>query len=214
MIAMRASRLPLLLATLGWALAAQAPPARVSYTRTFPHSDPVYLKVTVAADGAAVYAAREHAGEPVMRFPFQASPTAVRAIFHAAAALDDFRGVALQSNDNVAFTGDKTLAYTDGPVRGVQHFTFTTLAPAHALESLFEKISATGIYALRLQRALTYQPLDVLGILDQIQSDWNLHQLAEPQLLAPVLRRLRADPSQMQAAQHRAQKLLAAMHQR
>ncbi len=202
------------MAVLAAALAAQSPLPRVTYTRTFPNSDPVYLKVVVARSGAAVYAAREHAGEPVMRFPFQASPRVVRAIFQEAAALGDFRGAKLQSKDNVAFTGNKTLEYDAAGVHAAQDFTFTTVPAARSLTALFERISATGVYALRLQRALAYQPLDVLGILDQIKVDWGLHQLAAPQLLAPALRRLIADPGQMQAAQRRAQQLLSAMHQR
>jgi hypothetical protein len=211
---MAAPRLLLGLAVVGAALAAQSPAARVTYTRTFPNSDPVYLKIAVARDGAAVYAARETAAEPVLSLRYQASPQAVRVIFADAAALDDFRRPKLQSKDNVAFTGSKTLAYDGSGIHAAQDFTFTTVSTARALEALFEKISATAMYALRLQRAVTYQPLDVLGILDQIRADWAMHQLAEPQILAPVLRRLAADPSQMQASRHRARNLLAAMHLR
>ncbi len=206
----------LCLAGLGLALSAQAaaPPASVTYTRSFPRSVPVFLQIVVRRDGSALYAARQTARQPVLHFPFTASPPTVRAIFRAAAALDDFRGVRLQSKDNVAFTGDKTLAYADGSLRALQHFTYTTLPPARTLVNLFERISTTGMDALRLRLAARYQPLNVLEALDQIQSDWSLHLLAEPQLLAPVLRRLLADPTQMQAAQRRAQKLLVQMHQR
>lgn len=188
------------------ALAAQT--ARVTYSRSFKQSRPAFLQVEIRQDGAARYQAREVDTDPLSTLTFTASPAVVQEIFTAAAALHDF-SQPLQSPQPVAYTGDKMLAFDDAGHHQSQSFTYTTDKPAAKLVDLFEKISVTGMNAIRLQRALQYQPLDVLALMNHIQDDWSNHMMAEPQLLAPTLHRLLDDPGAMSAAQHRAQKLLA-----
>ncbi len=181
---------------------------RVTYARSFQGSVPPFFQIEVYRDGRATYAAREKAGMPLMTLSFTASPQALQEIFAGVRALHDFAGSTLQSKQNVAYTGDKMLAYDDDSHHTSQQFTYTTNQHAAALVSLFEGISVTGMDAIRLQRALQYQPLDVLQIMNQIEADWAGHQMAEPQLLAPTLQATLANPGIMDAAQKRARKLL------
>lgn len=181
---------------------------RVSYARSFQGSVPAFFQIEVYRDGHATYAAREKAGMPLATLTFTASPQALQAIFAGARALHDFTTPRLQAKQNVAYTGDKMLAYDDDSHHSSQQFTYTTNKQAAALVSLFEGISVTGMDTLRLQRALQYQPLDVLQIMNQIVSDWAGHQMAEPQLLAPTLQAAVANSGVMNAAQKRARQLL------
>lgn len=193
------------------ALAAQSLGSpRVTYARSFKGSVPAFFQIEVYRDGHATYSAREKAGMPLATLTFTASPAALQEIFANAGALHDFATPTLQAKQNVAYTGDKMLAYDDDSHHTSQQFTYTTNKHARALVSLFEGISVTGMDALRLQRALQYQPLDVLQIMNQIEADWAGHQMAEPQLLAPSLQAALANPAIMDAAQKRARKLLQA----
>ena len=106
------------------------------------------------------------------------------------------------------------LVFDDGAHHQSQSFTYTTDRPAAKLVALFEKISVTGMNAIRLQRALQYQPLDVLALMNHIQDDWSSHLMAEPQLLAPTLEKLVNDGNAMSAARHRAEKLLQALQKK
>ncbi|HUX68364.1 MAG TPA: hypothetical protein VMV31_12830 [Terriglobales bacterium] len=190
--------------------AAPAEPARVTFSRSFQGSQPAFFQIEVYQDGRASYRGKDLDADPLVRLRFTASPAAVRRIFGNAAALDDFNGRKLQSKLQVAYTGDKLLAFDDATRHGSQAFTYTRVPAAAALVSLFEKIATTGEDALLLQRAVQYQPLDVLDRMNQIQSDWDGGQMAEPQLLAPVLRAMIANPAVMDSARHRGEKLLRA----
>ncbi|MGH9467549.1 MAG: hypothetical protein ACRD1Y_09355 [Terriglobales bacterium] len=205
-ISAAAGWLVLLSGAMFWA-AAQTP--AVTYSRSFPGSNPVYFQIAVARDGHARYEVREKTGEPLATLTFTASPRAVGEIFADVAALHDFAKPPLQSKLKVAYTGDKQLAYADGSRHYVQHFTYTTRKRAAALSNLFEAMSVTGVETVRLRRALQYQPLDVLEIMDQIQRAWSAHQMAAPQLLEPTLEAALANGGIMTAAQRRARRLLA-----
>ncbi|HET9784844.1 MAG TPA: hypothetical protein VFP94_07800 [Terriglobales bacterium] len=194
-----------------WLVAAQT--ARVTYMRSFKESKPAFLQIEIARDGAARYQAREVDSDPLSTLTFTASPAVVQEVFAATAALHEF-AQPLQSKQPVAYTGDKMLAFDDAGHHQSQSFTYTTDKPAAKLVDLFEKISVTGMNAIRLQRALQYQPLDVLALMNHIQDDWSNHMMAEPQLLAPTLEKLVADGGAMAAAQHRAEKLLAEFKKR
>lgn len=200
-----------ILILLGALALGQAPGARITYTRSFKASDPAFLSVTVAQNGAASFTAREHDGDAPVTLHFTAAPATVRTLFAEADALHDFGGEKLQSRDKVAYTGDKALAYDDASQHQFQEFTYTKLAPARRLIDSFEKIATTGISAVHLARAMQFDKLDVLDTMQRIQDDWSMHALGEPQLLVPTLQKLAGDSSQMNAARHRAEKLLAAM---
>lgn len=190
---------------------AQAAGPRLTYTRSFKASDPAFISVGVSQSGAAVFQAREHDSDPLTTLTFTASPAAVRALFAEAAELGDFAGAHLQASDKVAYTGDKSLAYDDATRHQFQEFTYTKLTPARRMVESFEKIAVTGVSAIHLARAMQFDRLDVLDTMQRIQDDWSAHALGEPQLLVPTLEKLAGDSSQMQAARHRAEKLLSAI---
>ena len=89
----------LLLATL--ALNAQ----KVIYTKSFPNSNPAYVSIEVARDGAAVFKESPTDAQPVK---FQMSATDVAQIFALADKLDHFKRT-LESGLKVAFMGESLL---------------------------------------------------------------------------------------------------------
>ncbi|HXR98782.1 MAG TPA: tyrosine--tRNA ligase [Terriglobales bacterium] len=189
-------------------LVGQSPLPRVTFSRGFKGSDPAFFSVAVNRDGKAVFTARQQDADPPVTIDFTATPAVVSEIFADAAALGDFSRP-LQSKARVAYTGDKMLAFDDASHHASEEFTYTTIPAAAALTALFEKIGVCGADAMRLRHAMQYSRLDVTDIMDEIVADWDGHQLAEPQLLAPTLEQLVGDNSLMNSARHRAQKLLA-----
>lgn len=199
-------------ASLSPLLPAAAPPARLTYICSFKGSAPAFVEIQMQPDGQTSFQARLHDADPLATLQFTAAPALAAQMFADARAVDNFGGPQLESKAKVAYTGDKMLAYDDGARHQSQTFTYTTLRPAAALVTAFQRITTTGADALLLQRAMRYQPLDVLGLLDRIRSDWDNHVMGAPELLAPVLRQLIADPAMMDAARSRARALLHSMH--
>ncbi|MGH9479299.1 MAG: hypothetical protein ACRD1A_08720 [Terriglobales bacterium] len=194
-------------------LAAQtAQPPRLSYMCSFKASTPSYVEIEVSQEGRATFQAKIQDADPLTTLQFTAAPALVRQLFADADAAHDFAGPTLQSKNKVAFTGEKRLTYDDGARHQSQMFTYTSVRPAAALVRAFQQMTSTGTDAILLRRAMNYQPLDVLSLMDRIRSDWDSHMLGSPELLAPVLRQLIASPAVMEAARNRARKLLEAMH--
>lgn len=183
---------------------------RVTYTRSFKGSNPAFLQVEVSQDGHARFQAKDNDTDPLSTLDFTATPAAVQETFSRAAALDGFTSP-LQSKQKVAYTGDKMLAFDDANHHNAQEFSYTTDPPAAALVDLFEKIAVAGTDAIRVQRAMRYDRLDLLDLIEHVQGDWDAHLMAEPQLLAPVLEQAAANPDLMDAARKRAGKLAQAM---
>lgn len=198
----------------GWALAQAPAPvnlARVTYTRSFQGSVPAFIEIVVSQNGAASVTVRQHDADAPQSLPFTAAPATVQDIFAKAAALHDFATPTLASKQKVAYTGAKELAFDDATHHAAQQFNFTTVRPAAELEARFEQMGVTANDALNLERAMRFQPLDVLGVLEQIQQDQSGGQLGEPQIIEPELKAALANPALMDAAHRRARALLEAI---
>src|SRR3989338_4527363 len=130
-------------------------------------------------------------------------------ILGLARQLNRFQNVALESNRRVANMGKKTLEYRDGAAPSAASYNHTEVPEALALTALFERISQTQQYALRLQNLIRFDRLGIVKALLQLEIDLDQGRLLDPVQLVPLLEQIRRDRALVQVAQGRAAQILA-----
>jgi hypothetical protein len=194
------------LVLLGVILAASilAATPNLTYTRSFPGSDPDYIYVNVDRSGALVYKESVKDDQP-LKAQLQDAETAP--LFDLAEKLDYFKSP-IESGLKVANTGKKTFRYEgeNGTPREVT-FNYSTNESAQALLARFEQIAATERAYIELDRAVHYDKLGVNDALAEIESLWLRKQLAAPQQFLPLLTRISTHESFMHLVRERAARL-------
>jgi len=200
--------------------------AQVSFTFDFPGSFPDHYSLTVNSSGHAVYisgksdAASKSAdsdgdsdsstvSEAPTRFEFTMSPANRDRIFDLAKRADYFRGQVDLGKANLANTGSKTLAYKDGGRSSHATYNYSTKPAIQELTRLFQNISATLEFGLKLDYLHRYQKLALEDELKQMEQAAKADQLDELQAIVPVVKRILEDSSVMNVSRARAERLLA-----
>ncbi len=183
----------------------------LTFTKILQGSAPEYMHLRVDADGKATYDGRKLADPPNPR-PLEISRATTARLFSLAESLGYFRGLTLESRHKVANMGLKTLTYeTGGQVSRVE-YNYTENRTADELSLLFEKISAVEEHVAQLDYALKYDHLSLPQQLRQIQMEMDNNDLAEAQLLVPILEKISSNPRVLHLAQSRAQDILTRLH--
>ena len=186
------------------AFAADTP--RVSYTKSFPGSDPAYMAVTVDKSGAATY--REAKDEDPETF--QLEPDVVREIFNLADKLGHFKGP-LESGLKVAKTGDKTFRWENGAESGEAKFNYSLDENAKLLQDWFERISESERAMMNLRRVIRFDKLGVNDAVLRIDAAWAQKRLVGREQFLPLLDRVAKNEAFVNLARDRAARLAAAL---
>jgi len=181
-------------------------PARLTFTKSFPGSSPDYYRIVLSEEGKAVYTVAPDDDRPAA---FQVSADFTRRIFELASQLGYFHGSPLETKKKLANMGKKTVLYESGAERGEQTYNYSELPEAQELTSLFEKLSATQQHLIALERQMRYDKLALMKQLLLIDSAVTRKDLAEPQLLVPVLEKIVTNKTFLGIAQQRAKIVLA-----
>jgi hypothetical protein len=198
------TRLLWLVALAAAAFAADTP--RVTYTKSFPGSDPAYMAITVDKGGAVTY--RESKDEePEM---FQLEPDAVRAIFELADKLDHFKRP-LESGLKVARTGDKTFRWENGTETGEAKFNYSLDENAKQLQDWFERISESERALMNLSRAMRFDKLGVNDAVLRVDAAWSEKRLVGREQFLPLLDRIVKNEAFVNLARDRAARLADAI---
>ena len=184
--------------------AAEAP--RVSYTKSFPGSDPAYMAITVDKGGAVTYRETKDE-EPEM---FQLEPEALRAIFELADKLDHFKRP-LESGLKVARTGDKTFRWENGAETGEAKFNYSLDENAKLLQDWFERISESERAMMNLRRAMRFDKLGVNDAVLRVDTAWSQKRLLGREQFLPLLDRVAKNEAFVNLARDRAARLAAAL---
>jgi|HubBroStandDraft_6_1064221.scaffolds.fasta_scaffold210361_2 hypothetical protein len=184
----------------GLALGADVP--RVSYTKSFPGSDPAYMAIAVDRDGAVTY--REAKDEEPETFKLEAD--AVRAIFDLAEKLDHFKHK-LESGLKVARTGDKTFRWENGGEASEVKFNYSLDENAKTLQDWFERISESERAMMNLRRAIRFDKLGVNDAVLQVDTAWSQKRLVGREQFLPLLDRIAKNESFINLARERAARL-------
>jgi len=181
-------------------------PARLTFTKSFPGSSPDYYRIVLSEEGKAVYTVAPDDDRPVA---FHVSADYARRVFELASQLGYFRGSPLETKKKLANMGKKTVLYEGGAERGEQSYNYSELPEAQELTSLFEKLSATQQHLIALERQMRYDKLALMKQLLLIDSAVTRKDLAETQLLVPVLEQIVTNKTFLGIAQQRAKIVLA-----
>jgi hypothetical protein len=183
------------------AFAADAP--RVSFTKTFPGSDPAYVGITVAKDGATTYREDAKDDDPET---FKLEPDVVQAIFDLADKLDHFKRP-LESGLKVAKTGDKTFRWENGGDAGEVKFNYSLDENARLLQDWFERISESERAMMNLRRAIRFDKLGVNDAVLRVDTAWAQKRLVGREQFLPLLDRIAKNETFVNIARERAARL-------
>ena len=189
-----------LILLLGNLAGAEGDPARITYAKEFPGSQPDYVSISVQKSGQASYRTAPDE-QPV---EFHLSPESTGEIFAIARKLSLFQGASLESKRKVAQMGKKTFVFESGAERHAVSFNHTEDPNAAALNTLFEGLARTQWHRDRLEYLLRFDRLGLVKELLLVESDLDQRQLVEPALLLPVLEKIRSNHSLVNVAQERA----------
>jgi len=184
----------------GLALGADLP--RVSFTKSFPGSEPAYMGITVDKDGATTY--REAKDEEPETFKLE--PDMVRAIFDLADKLDHFKRP-LESGLKVAKTGDKTFRWENGADASEVKFNYSLDVNAKLLQDWFERISESERAMINLRRAIRFDKLGVNDAVLRVDTAWSQKRLVGREQFLPLLDRIAKNESFVNIARERAARL-------
>lgn len=213
--------LPLLAGTL-WAQSPRptqisaVPVPTITYNNDWPASTPQKFNIVVKSDGSAHYScssptrANEDstAGDEDYELDFTLSAANRDKVFKLAEQANFFNGDFDFRKHAVANTGKKTLSYVDPAKRFQTVFNYSDNPAIQELTSIFQGISTTLQHGRKLQFLRRFDRLGLDTELKYAEQNAESHNLAELQLIAPILESIANDKAILNIARQRASRLL------
>ncbi len=140
---------------LGIAGAQEAP--RITFSKSFPGSQPAFFLITVERTGVASY---NESQDPDNAEKLQLEPSVASEMFQMAERLDHFNKP-LESGMKVANMGEKTLRWEGGGETWESKFNYSTNEDAKLLADRFEAIAVCAQTLLELRRSIRHDRLGV-----------------------------------------------------
>lgn len=194
-------RLVLCAAAAAAVLPAVAPDtARLTYSKSFPGSNPPWVEITVEKSGAGVYKEDPKDDDPLK---FQLTGADAAQIFGLADKLDHFSRP-LESKLKVANMGMKTFRYEGDGRPGEVKFNYSEDLDARALTDWFERIAETERSLIDLERAVRFDKLGVQDAILRVEILRDQKRLVAPEQFLPMLDRIVKNESFLHIARDRA----------
>jgi hypothetical protein len=138
--------------------------AIVTFTLDFPTSQPERYSIRVPSDGAGHYQSSGRLSADSdetdsFDLDFTMVPNTRQKIFDLAAKAGYFQKDVDSHHKGLAFTGKKTLTYTDGQRSGESTYNYSSNAAVQELTGLLQALASTLEFGRRLQYDLHYQKL-------------------------------------------------------
>ncbi len=189
----------------------------VTFIFDWPSVQPHHYSISVDSTGRAAYQSRiaegtaeqSIEGDPYIVKLEVSEPTRTR-IFQLARAANYFNGDFDYKKHKIAFSGNKTLAYSDFNQQHETSYNWSENPAIQELTSIFEGISNTQEAGRRLEQLRRYDKLGLDAELQSMEQMEHSHSLVELRSIAPILQQIVSDPSVMNIARERAQRLLQA----
>jgi hypothetical protein len=189
----------------------------VTFTFDWPSVQPHHYSISVDSTGSAAYqsriaqgtASQSIEGDPYM-VKFEVSAPVRSRIFQLARDANYFNGNFEYKKHKIAFSGNKTLAYSDFNQQHETSYNWSENPAIQQLTTIFEGISNTQEAGRRLEQLRRYDKLGLDAELENMEQMEHKHSLLELRSIAPILQEIAADPSVMNVARERAQRLLQA----
>lgn len=180
---------------------------RVTYTKSFPGSDPAYVSITVDRSGMVSYKEMADDDSPDT---FQLEPKFTDTIFDLAGKLEHFKRN-LESGLKVANMGAKTFRWEQGSDAGQATFNYSTDLNAQALWNWFEWMTDSQRAFLELKRAVRHDKLGVNDALIRIAELWTDSRLVGTPQFLPLFDRVAGDDTYIHIAREKAAELAEAV---
>ena len=184
----------------------------ITFELSWKASDPQWYEISVDQNGQATYQSQAKAdanqpkAEPYTLHFIMSQGTRTK-IFQIAGALHDFNGN-FETRAKIAQTGQKTLTFRQGDRENKTTLNYSDNPQMNEVIGLFQRMSTTFETAQKLDYDMRFDKLGLdrdLKSLVQLDKD---NQLAELQVIAPMLERIANDDSVMNIARQKAKLLL------
>ena len=176
---------------------------KLSYSRTFPGSNPPWFEISIDQNGAGQYKEDPKDEDPLK---FQLTATETGQVFGLADKLGHFSRQ-LESGLKVANMGIKTFRYeADGKVSEVK-FNYSQDADARLLADWFEHVSDTERSLIVLENAVRFDKLGVQDAILRVEILRDQNKLVAPGQFLPMLDRVVKNESFLHMARDRAANL-------
>ena len=185
----------------------------VEFSIDFPSSQPEHYSIRVQSDGFAHYESSGRLSDESdvtdsFDHDFKVSAEMRQKIFDLAAKANYFQKDVESHHKGLAFTGKKILRYKDSQRSGEATYNYSANAAVQALTSLMQSLSTTLEFGHRLQYDHQYQKLALDEELKRMEELAHANELVEISAIQPILNQIVADPSVMNVARARSQRLL------
>jgi len=205
-------RFTLLLALIGAAAAQNVAAPTVSFSLTFPGSQPDRYSISVPQSGDAVYYSdgklMEGGEADDFKLVFAIAPATRTRIFELAKKAHYFANDVDSKKKNMAFTGSKVLIYNDGQKEHRAAYNYSPVEAVQQLTDLFQNLSTTLEFGRRLEYYHRYQKLALDEEIKRLEEMSTQNNLQELSALVPVLQQIAADNTVINPVRARAQRLL------
>jgi hypothetical protein len=179
-------------------LAADLP--RITFSKTFPGSDPAFVLIVLDKDGHGVYKEAPDDDNPLA---FDLAPPEVEAVFALAAKLDRF-SKPLEAPVKVAFMGDKVFRWESGAEKHEVKFNYSASPDAQQLWDWFERMAETERLFAALDRTMHFDKLGVNQAVLELEACFDSRRLVAAAQFLPLLDRIAASERYMHMARERA----------
>ena len=196
-----------LIASLAAALACAEGVPQVTYTKSFPGSDPAYVAIAVDRNGMVSY--KETPDDDPDTFQLEAIFT--DRIFDLADKLDHFKKPLESSVKNIANMGAKTFRWENSGEAAEAKFNYSTDPSAQALWTCFESMTDSERAYLELKRTVRHDKLGVNDALIKITDLWTDSKLVGTPQFLPLFDRVAGDDTFIHLARERAAELAEAV---
>ncbi|HXZ31073.1 MAG TPA: hypothetical protein VEH30_02220 [Terriglobales bacterium] len=192
----------------------QQPAPTVTFTCDFPGSDPSHYALSVSSDAHASYISDgklttdAESGEP-FALEFNMPQATLTRIFELAKKSQYFQGEIDSKKKNIASTGQKTLTYKDSQRNNSANYNYSPVPAVQELTAVFQDLSITLEFGRRLEYDHRYQKLALDQELRGMNEVSNRGELGDVAVIAPILQKIVEDPSVVNGARARAQRLLS-----
>ncbi len=185
----------------------------VSFKFDFPGSEPEHYVINVAADGKSSYDSNgklsaESDPDNTFHLEFVLPHDDCARIFELAKKSKYFQGEIDSKKQGLASTGVKILEYKNGATSNHATYNFSPLVPVQQLTELFQGMSNTLEFGRRLKYFHHYQKLALAEELRKMVGDPLYKDMPAISAIAPILQSIVDDPSVINVARARAQRLL------
>ncbi len=191
--------------------------ATVTYLFNWPQGFPwTQYSITVHSDGKTHFSGVPHPDaqdadtDPVEQ-DFTMWENNRQKIFELAQKLNYFQGNLDAHIKHIAQTGSKTLEYQSPQVHGSATFNYSQDPDVQVLNKIFMGIATSVDYGRKLTFQYRFDKLGMDQRLKELQGLQTDHEVEELHIIAPILRKIAADPNLMNISRETAQHLLKKM---